>query len=130
MTMDKKTPQNIDEYIADFPEDIQAILQKIRALIREAAPEAEEAISYQMPTFKLNGNLVHFAAFTKHIGLYPTPSGTEAFKKELLPYKSGKGSIQFPLDQPIPYELIKEIVAFRVKENLEKTESKGKKKKQ
>jgi uncharacterized protein YdhG (YjbR/CyaY superfamily) len=104
-------------------------LEKIRAIIREAAPAAVEAISYQMPTFKLEGNLVHFAAFKKHIGLFPTPTGTEAFKKELTPYKAGKGSIQFPLDKPIPYDLIKEIVAFRVKENLERAESKTTKKK-
>lgn len=129
MTMDKKTPQNIDEYIAGFPPDIQAILQKIRGIIREAAPDAQEAISYQMPTFKLNGNLVHFAAFTKHIGFYPTPTGAEAFKKELSAYKGGKGSIQFPLDKPIPYHLIQEIVKYRVKENLEKAGSKGKRKK-
>lgn len=129
MKSDKQTPQDIDEYIAGFPSDIRAILEKVRAVIREAAPGAEEAISYQMPTYKLNGNLVHFAAFKKHIGLYPTPTGTEAFKKELSPYKAGKGSIQFPLDQPIPYDLIKEIVMFRVKENLEKAEVQGKKKK-
>ncbi len=127
MAMDKKTPQNIHEYIAGFPPDVQAILQKIRATIREAAPGAVEAISYQMPTFKLEGNLVHFAAFKNHIGLYPTPTGTEAFKNELSPYKAGKGSIQFPLDEPIPYDLIQEIVAFRVKENLEKAASKKKK---
>jgi uncharacterized protein YdhG (YjbR/CyaY superfamily) len=118
--MKKIKYKTIDEYIATFPKDIQIILQKIRQIIHEAAPEAKEAISYQMPTFKLNGNLVHFAAFKSHIGFYPTPSGTEAFQKEISPYKSGKGSIQFPLDKPISYDLIKKIVLFRVKENLAK----------
>jgi len=100
-------PETIDEYIAAFPKNIQDILQKVRQTIRESAPDAKEAISYQMPTFKLNGNLVHFAAFKNHIGFYPTPSATEEFQKELSPYKSGKGSIQFPLNEPIPYDLIR-----------------------
>src|SRR5215216_436574 len=120
MQTDKTTPANIDEYIANFPEYIQEILQKIRRIIHETAPEAQEKISYQMPTFFLNGNLVHFAAFKNHVGFYPTPSGTEKFKKEIASYKTAKGSIQFPLDQPIPYELITKIVQFRVKENLAK----------
>jgi uncharacterized protein YdhG (YjbR/CyaY superfamily) len=128
MDPSSKTPKNIDEYIAVFPEDVQAILQRIRATIREEAPGAVEAISYQMPTFKLNGNLVHFAAFKEHIGFYPTPSGTEKFQEELTPYKGGKGSIRFPLDRPIPYNLIREIVRFRVQENLAKATAKGKKK--
>jgi uncharacterized protein YdhG (YjbR/CyaY superfamily) len=116
-----KTPyKTIDQYIETFPEDIQDILQKIRQTIQRAAAEATEAISYQMPTFKLNGNLVHFAAFKNHIGFYPIPSGIEAFKDELLPYIAGKGSIRFPLDKPIPYDLVKRIVEFRVKENLAK----------
>ena len=114
----------IDEYIATFPKDIQAILQKIRATIRKSAPDATEAISYQMPTFKLNGNLVHFAAFKNHIGFYPVPSGIEKFKKELSVYPQGKGSVQFLLDRPIPYTLISKIVKFRVKENLEKAKAK------
>lgn len=122
----KKPAANIDEYIAEFPIDIQTILQKIRVTIKKAAPAAEEAISYAIPTFKLNGNLVHFAAFKKHIGFYPAPSGTKAFKKELSVYESGKGSVQFPLDKPIPYALIKEIVKFRVKET--QVEAKLKKK--
>jgi uncharacterized protein YdhG (YjbR/CyaY superfamily) len=129
METDKTTPKSIDEYIAGYPEDIQEILGKIRTIVRKAAPDAQEAIKYQMPTFVLGGNLVHFAAFKNHIGLYPTPSGTEKFKTELAQYESGKGSIQFPLDKPIPYDLISQIVAFRVKENLEKAEAKGKKKK-
>jgi uncharacterized protein YdhG (YjbR/CyaY superfamily) len=115
-----KKPGTIDEYICGFPQEIQAILQYIRKTIKEAAPEAQEAIAYQMPTFKLKGNLVHFAAFTNHIGFYPVPSGIEKFKTELSIYKQGKGSVQFPLDKPIPYDLIRKIVEFRVIENLKK----------
>jgi uncharacterized protein YdhG (YjbR/CyaY superfamily) len=129
MAPEKSKPGNIDDYIAGFPPDVQEILQQVRAEIRKAAPDAEEAISYQMPTFKLKGNLVHFAAYKAHIGLYPTPSGTEKFKEELSPYVAGKGSIQFPLDKPIPYDLISDIVKFRARENLEKAEAKAKKKK-
>ncbi|MGE5376985.1 MAG: iron chaperone [Bacteroidota bacterium] len=121
-------PQTIDEYIAGFPADVQKILQKIRMTIHEAAPEATEKISYQMPTFYLNGNLVHFAGFKEHIGFYPVPTGIEKFKKELSVYKQGKGSVQFPLDQPMPYDLITKIVRFRVKENLAKAKAKGQKK--
>lgn len=114
----------IDEYITMFPDEIQAILQRLRQTIHKAAPEATEAISYQMPTFKLNGNLVHFAAFKSHIGFYPVPSGIEAFREELEPYIKGKGTIQFPLDKPIPYDLVEKIVEFRVKENLAKKRAK------
>ena len=121
METDNKQFITIDEYIKTFPEDIQRILQKMRQTIRDAAPEAVEAISYQMPTFKLNGNLVHFAAFKNHIGFYPAPSGIEAFKKELSHYTGAKGSVQFPLDKPIPYDLVKKITLFRVKETLQKT---------
>ena len=111
----------MDEYIETFPEDVQKILEEMRQTIKKAAPEAVEAISYQMPTFKLNGkNLVHFAAFKNHIGFYPMPSGIEAFKNDLSSYKQGKGSVQFPMDKPIPYDFIKKIVDFRAKENLEK----------
>jgi uncharacterized protein YdhG (YjbR/CyaY superfamily) len=106
--------KTIDEYIANFPENIQEILNKMRQVIKESAPEAEEAISYGMPTFKLHGNLVHFAAYKNHIGFYPTPSGIEAFKNEISNYKSSKGAVQFPLNKPIPYDLVKKIVAFRV----------------
>ena len=113
-------PTTIDEYIAQFPEDVQRVLSEIRAVIREAAPEATEKISYSAPTFFLRGNLVHFAAHKQHIGFYPTPSGIEAFQAELAPYKQSKGAVQFPLDQPIPYELISRIVKFRVAENLKK----------
>ena len=116
-----KAPGTIDEYIAGFPADIQVILQKIRKTIKDAAPDAQEAISYQMPTFKFHGNLVHFAAFKNHIGFYPVPSGIEKFKAELSVYKQGKGSVQFPLDQPIPYDLISRVVKYRVEENLNKS---------
>lgn len=119
-------PQTIDEYIAGFPKDVQDILQKIRMTIHEAAPEATEKISYQMPTFYLKGNLVHFAAFKEHIGFYPVPTGIKKFEKELSVYKQGKGSVQFPLDQPMPYDLISKIVKFRVKENLAKAAGKKK----
>ena len=122
-------PQTIDDYIAGFPKDVQKILEKIRATIREAAPDAEETIKYRMPTFTMNGNLVHFAAFKNHIGFYPVPSGIEKFKKELSAYKSAKGSVQFPLDRHIPFDVISKIVKFRVKENLERAEAKGKRKK-
>jgi uncharacterized protein YdhG (YjbR/CyaY superfamily) len=125
MRDDQPAVKNIDDYIAGFPPDVQRILQKVRATIKEAAPDAEEAISYQMPTFRLEGNLVHFAAFKNHIGLYPTPSGTERFHKELSPYETGKGSIRFPLDKPIPFGLITRIVKFRVRENLEKAAGRG-----
>lgn len=111
------TSNEIDEYIAQFPEDVAAILQKVRLTIRKAAPLAEEAIKYRLPTFIYNGNLVHFGGFKTHIGFYPTPSGIVAFKKELSKYKGAKGSVQFPIDQPIPYSLITKIVKFRVKEN-------------
>jgi len=106
----------VDEYIASYPADVRVALEKIRGIVRKAAPGAEERISYGMPTYKMGRNLVHFAAFKGHIGLYPTPSATGAFAKELEPYESGKGSIRFQLDKPIPYDLIKRIVEFRVKE--------------
>ena len=117
MEANRKQPITIDAYIAGFPEETQLILQKVRKTIREAAPDATEAISYGMPTFKLNGNLVHFAAYKHHIGFYPAPSGIERFKEPLSKYKSAKGSVQFQLNEPIPYALIMEIVAFRRREN-------------
>jgi uncharacterized protein YdhG (YjbR/CyaY superfamily) len=119
-------PKDIDEYIAGFPKDVQELLEKIRTTIREAAPDAEEAIKYRMPTFTLKGNLVHFAAFKNHIGFYPAPRGIEAFKEELSAYESAKGSARFPLGRPIPYDLIGKIVKFRVQETLEAAEAKGK----
>jgi uncharacterized protein YdhG (YjbR/CyaY superfamily) len=120
--------RNIDEYIAGFPHDVQEILEEIRMTIREAAPEADEAIKYQIPTFTLKGNLVHFGAFKKHIGFYPTSTGIDKFKNELSVYVGAKGSVRFPLDKPIPFDLISEIVKFRVRENLERAEAKQKKK--
>jgi uncharacterized protein YdhG (YjbR/CyaY superfamily) len=111
---------SIDAYIATFPPEIQARLEALRATIRAAAPAAEEKISYQMPTFALHGNLVHFAAFKHHIGFYPAPSGIEAFQEEIAPYAHAKGSLRFPLDQPLPLDLVRRIVEFRVAENLKK----------
>lgn len=116
------TFQTIGEYIAQFPQPVQQILQEIRQVIQDTAPEAEEKISYQMPTFYLHGNLVHFAAYKNHIGFYPAPTGIEAFRDELSLYKGAKGSVQFPLSKPIPFELIRKIVMFRLKENLTKAE--------
>jgi uncharacterized protein YdhG (YjbR/CyaY superfamily) len=127
MRTKQAAPEDIDEYIAGFPKDVQAILEKIRMTIRKAAPEAEETISYQIPTFTLHGNLVHFAAFKNHVGLYPAPRGHETFKDELSAYEGGKGTVRFPLDKPIPFALITRIVKFRVKKNLERAKAKGKK---
>lgn len=110
----------IPAYIASFPADVQELLEKVRETIHKAAPAATEAIKYAIPTFVLNGNLVHFAAFKEHIGFYPAPTGIKAFEKELAPYKQGKGSIQFPFSQPLPLDLITKIVAYRVNQNLEK----------
>jgi uncharacterized protein YdhG (YjbR/CyaY superfamily) len=118
---------SIDEYIAKCPKETQRILGELRATIKAAAPGAKEKISYQIPTFDLNGNLVHFAAFKNHIGFYPTPSGIKAFRKELLIYECAKGSVQFPIDKPLPLKLISKIVRFRVAENLKKAEMKSKK---
>ncbi len=117
----------IDDYIAGFPPEIQAILAQIRATIRQAVPDAEEVISYQMPTFKLHGNLVHFAAFKRHIGLYPTPGAIEQFKDELARYAVAKGTVRFLLDEPIPYALIGEIARARARENREKAARKRRK---
>src|SRR5258708_23135554 len=117
--MKQTTPKNIDDYIAGFPNDVQVILQKVRATIHAAAPGAEETISYQMPAFTFKGNLVYFAGFKNHVGFYPIPTGLEKFKKVLSAYKTGRGSGQFPLDQPIPYYLITKIVKVRVNENLQ-----------
>jgi Uncharacterized conserved protein len=112
---------NIDNYIASFPEETQELLERLRLTIRKAAPEAQETINYGIPTFTLKGNLVHFAAFKNHIGFYPTSSGIETFKKDLSAYDGAKGSVKFPIDKPIPFELISRIVKFRVKENQKKT---------
>jgi uncharacterized protein YdhG (YjbR/CyaY superfamily) len=120
---------SIDTYIATFPKDVQVTLNALRAAIRATAPDAEETISYQMPTFRLKGNLVHFAAHNNHIGFYPTPSGIAAFRDELSAYKGAKGSVQFPLDQPLPLDLVQRIVRFRVEENLAAAAAKSSKRK-
>ncbi|OZI09556.1 hypothetical protein BWI93_03590 [Siphonobacter sp. BAB-5385] len=113
-------PASVDEYIAGFPDDVQAILQRIRAVVKKAAPEAEETIKYAIPTFTLHGNLVHFAAYKHHIGFYPVPSKS-TFEAELAPYRKAKGTAQFPLTQPIPYALIEKIVDFRMQEKRAKS---------
>jgi uncharacterized protein YdhG (YjbR/CyaY superfamily) len=117
----QSTANSIDEYIAGFPPETQKVLEELRALIKASAPGATETISYAIPTFDLNGkHLVHFAGYERHVGLYPAPSGLEAFKEALMPYKQGKGSVQFPLGQPLPTDLIRRIVEFRVAENTSK----------
>ncbi len=128
--MEEGKIQSIDAYILNCPAEIQETLETLRRFIKEAVPDAEEKISYQMPTFTLGGqNLVHFAAFKKHIGFYPTPSGIDAFQSELSEYKGAKGSVQFPIGKPLPYELIGKIVKYRVAEVVKKAEDKKKKKK-
>ena len=129
MMEDNKVKFNsIDEYIGLYPSEVQDILTTLRKVIKESAPEATEKISYQMPTFAMHGNLVHFAAYKKHIGFYPAASGVAAFTDKLVEYKTSKGAIQFPIDKPLPYELIREIVQFRVDENMKRAEDKLKKK--
>ncbi len=121
-------PASVDEYIATFPEDVRDVLDQLRCTIRQAAPGAEEVIKYRIPTFVFHGNLVHFAAFKNHVGFYPTPSAIEALKERLSEYQWAKGSVQFPLEKPMPLELIRSIVEFRVAEALRKVEdAKGKK---
>lgn len=124
MKANESASSEVDEFIARYPADVQKVLQKIRGIIREVAPEAKETINYGIPTFTLNGNLVHYSALTNHIGFYPTPSGIEKFKKELSKYEGAKGSVKFPLDEPIPYELIRKITEFRVKEQQAKAKKK------
>ena len=126
MEGNKNVFKSIDEYILQFSPEIQEKLQALRSIIKESAPDAEEKMSWQMPTFALYGNLVHFAAHKKHIGFYPGASGIEAFKPKLSEYKGSKGAVQFPLEKPLPYELISEIVKFRVAENIKKAEGKPK----
>jgi uncharacterized protein YdhG (YjbR/CyaY superfamily) len=116
----KKRFETIDEYIATFPRNVQDILEELRRTIQNSAPDAKETISYQMPTFKLNGNLVYFAAFKNHIGFYPTSSAISEFKKELSDYEVARGTVRFPINEPIPFDLIRKIVKYRVKENLDK----------
>ncbi|MGE5391395.1 MAG: iron chaperone [Deltaproteobacteria bacterium] len=127
MEDNQTTIKSIDEYIGQFAPEVQEILRTLRGVIKESAPEAEEKISYQMPAFALHGILVYFAAFKNHIGFYPTASGISAFKDDLSGYKSAKGSVQFPLSKPIPYDLISKIVKFRVSENIKKEDLKRKK---
>lgn len=129
MEGNKITYSSIDNYIEQFPPEVQEKLNTIRKVIKESAPDAEEKISYQMPTFALHGNLVHFAAYRNHIGFYPAASGIVEFKQELSEYKGAKGSVQFPINMPLPLELISKIVKFRVAENLKRAEDKLKKKK-
>lgn len=129
MKASQTVPKNIDEYIAAFPKGVQEILEKIRVTIRKAAPDAEEAISYQIPAFNLHGSyLIYFAAHKKHIGLYPVPIANAEFNEELSLYASGKATAKFPLDKPIPFDLIGKIVKFKAKENLKRAEAKRKKK--
>ncbi|NIK75398.1 uncharacterized protein YdhG (YjbR/CyaY superfamily) [Paenibacillus castaneae] len=128
MEGNKTTFESIDDYISNFPQEVQEILESLRKVIKESAPAAKEKISYQMPAFDLHGNLVYFAAYKKHIGFYPTASGIRAFKHELSQYKGAKGSVQFPIEKPMPYELISKIVKFRMAENIEKAGNKMKKK--
>lgn len=127
MRMKQTPPETIDEYIAGFPNDVQAILEKVRVTIRKAAPAAKEAIKYQIPTFTLNGNLVHFGGYKSHVGFYPGPTAIREFKNELSGYSGSKGTVRFSLDKPIPYSLIGKIVKFRVKEDLAKAAAKKKK---
>lgn len=119
-TASSASPENISTYISGFPDQVQSMLEELRETIRKAAPEAEETINYAIPTFTLNGNLVHFAGYKNHIGFYPAPSGIEAFKAELSGYEMAKGSVKFPIHKPLPLELIGKIVAFRRQENLNK----------
>lgn len=124
--MKESNINSIDEYILQFPIEIQKILSELRFFIKELVPTATEKISYQMPTFYLYGNLVHFAAYKNHIGFYPAPSGIQAFQEEISKFKWAKGSVQFPINEPLPYELIKKITLFRVAENMEKQAAKKK----
>jgi uncharacterized protein YdhG (YjbR/CyaY superfamily) len=124
MTPSESQVTTIDEYIAGFPKNIRELLEELRRVIRESAPQAEEAIRYGIPTFRLKGNLVHFAAFKHHIGFYPTPSAITTFSEELSPYKQSKGTVRFPLDTPIPYDLVRKIVKYRVEEMLEREKKK------
>ena len=127
-TMKNIPPENIDQYIAGFPKPVQQMLQEIRVEIKKAAPGAEEAIKYAMPTFTLEGNLVSFGAYKNHIGFYPAPRNVEAFKKELSAYEGNKSTLQIPIDKPVPLTLINKIVKFNVKRNLEKAKAKKGKK--
>ena len=124
MSANRGQYKTIDEYIAEFPKDVRAVLEELRRVILEIAPEAEETISYGIPTFDLNGkHLVHFAAYKNHVGFYPTSSGIASFKKELAPFKTSRGTVQFPLGKPIPFDLVRRIVKFRVKQMSQRISS-------
>lgn len=127
--MTNTPPQTIDDYIADFPADVQRLLRRIRRTIRQAAPQAAETIKYQMPTFTRNGNLVSFGVYQKHIGVYPVPLGTAKFRKDIAPYRSAKSTARFPLTEPIPFELIGQLVKFRVRENAAQVKARAKRSK-
>ena len=124
MRDDLTAPRNIDEYIAGFPPEVRKVLERVRLTIRKAAPGAEEAIKYKIPAFTLKGNLIYFAAHQNHVGIYPVPKGMKEFQKEIAGYRGGKGTIRFPLGEPVPLDLLRKIVEFRVKENLENAEGK------
>lgn len=123
--MKRAAAKNIDEYIESFPDNVQKVLQKIRKTIRKAAPHAEETISYAIPTFKLNGNLIYFAGYQNHVSVYPRPRGVKEFEKDLAQYEGGKGTIRFPLDAVIPYELIARVTTYRVQQNTEQAKAKS-----
>lgn len=124
MKAKRVAPKSVDDYIAGFPAEVQEILKKVRSTIKKVAPQAEESISYQIPTFKINGKyLIYFAGFKNHISVYPAPRGAQEFKEELSRYAGGKGTVQFPLDKSIPYGLITRIVKFKLKENLAKAKN-------
>ena len=125
--MEQKGPKTIDEYIAGFPKDVQQRLEQVRAAIRAAVPDAQEAIKYQIPTFTLSGNLMSFAAYKGHISLYPAPAGTQKFQRELAPYKAAKSTVRLPLDKPLPLDLVNQVVKYRVKEHLASVKAKAKK---
>jgi uncharacterized protein YdhG (YjbR/CyaY superfamily) len=128
MKEERSTVKDIDEYIANFPSDVRELLEQVRATIREAAPEAQETISYQIPSFRLKGQyLIYFAGYKKHIGLYPVPSGDVDFDQQVAAYRAGKGTLRFPLDQPIPFELIAKVVQYRARDNEKRAEAKKKK---
>ena len=129
MSMEQKGPKTIDEYIAGFPQDVQKRLEQVRRAIRAAAPDAQEAIKYTIPTFTLNGNLMSFAAYKSHLSLYPAPAGTQKFQRVLAPYKAAKSTVRFPLDKPLPLDLVHEIAKYRVKEHLASVKAKAKAKK-
>jgi uncharacterized protein YdhG (YjbR/CyaY superfamily) len=128
MTTEQKAPENIDDYIAGFPPDVQAILERVRHIIRDAVPDAQETIKYKIPTFTLKGNLLSFAAYSKHIGVYPLPAGTEKFRQDIAPYRAAKSTARFALNKPIPYDLVGQLAKFRAQEHLDSIAAKAKKK--